>query len=475
MRELIHSGSLPPGSAMPSSRELSRQLHTSRNTVSEAYDLLLTEGYLSARSKVGTFVSTVLPESTTELGLPPEAESWSGPRPRSVNLPLPYASRGTTGLHRVVGSSLQVDFSPNQTDWRLFPDKVWRRLIMECLGGGAARISQYNDPAGLPELRQLITSMLGPKRAMNVSPEQLVMVAGCQQGMALAAHLLIGARTPVVVEAPCYRGATFLFESYGGRIIPVPVDEHGIDVDRLPSGNVKVVYVTPSHQFPTGATMSLERRIALLDWAAQVGAYVLEVDWAADFRYEDSPLPSLWSLDRNRCVIYISSFSRSLAPGLRIGYAVFPRDLIVPATRAKGLLDNGMPWLEQAALAQFIRDGSWDHHLRRLRQASKSRRDTLVAALLRQFPGAVVSGFEAGMHLVCRLPPQYPGADTVQALARAAGVGVYPLRDSPAHHFETTPEADRVLLLGYTHLDEGEIRQGVELLASALNGGRTCS
>lgn len=465
---LIRSGQLRPGSPVPSSRELSQQLRVSRNTVSEAYELLIDQGYLYTHRAVGTFVADTLPDASISA-----ADSNAAPRAntrqRAVNLPLPYTGRGLPGLHKAADRELRYDFSLGQTDPHSFPEKIWRRLVVDCLGGAALRMSEYMDPAGLPELRQLIANYLGPARGMVVLPEQILIVAGCQQGLNIAAHMFIGTNTPVVVEAPCYRGAAFLFESYGGRVLPVPVDELGIDVTRLPDEQVKLVYITPSHQFPTGVTMALDRRIALLEWAARVGAYVLEVDYDADFRYEDSPLPSLWGLDRNNCVIYMSSFSRSLGPGLRLGYVVVPRDLIRPATTVKGLIDNGSPWLEQATLAQFIRDGSFETHLKRLRHTHKLRRDALIAALHRHFGAVSVSGVEAGMHLLWRMPASMPTAAEVQAKAHAQGVGVYPMVDSPAYLFEYLEHSERMLLLGYTHLNEMQIDQGVAALTTALS------
>jgi GntR family transcriptional regulator/MocR family aminotransferase len=329
-------------------------------------------------------------------------------------------------------------------------------------------MSEYGDPTGLPELRQLITNFLGPARGMVVAPEQVIIVAGCQQGLSLAAHLFVGAGSRVAMEAPCYRGAAFLFESCGGKLLPVPVDHLGMDVGRLPAPPVALAYVTPSHQFPTGATLSLDRRIALLEWAAKAGAYILEVDYDADFRYEDSPLPSLQALDRNGCVIYMSSFSRSLGPGLRLGYAVVPRDLIRPATTIKALTDNGLPWLEQATLAAFIREGSLAEHLRRIRQTYRERRDALIAALHRHFGEVEISGAECGQHLLWRLPRDLPPACEVQTIARAHGVGVRCLRDSPAWLYEHMKDRDRILLLGYPSLTEKQIAQGVARLASAL-------
>ena len=467
IQDLISGGQLRPGNAIPSSREMSEQLHVSRNTVVEAYESLIKEGYLDAQRAVGTFVSRPVPEvSIVASTKPPPLRTPS--HQRAVNLPLPYAGRGPPGLYRPSDRTLLYDFALGRTDPGSFPEKTWRRLILDCLGGAAERMSEYNDPAGLPELRQLITSFLGPARRMVVSPEQVIMVAGCQQGLNLAAHLFVGTGTGVVMEAPCYRGAAFLFESYRGRVLPVPVDELGIDVGRLPQGPVKLAYVTPSHQFPTGVTLSLDRRIALLEWAAKAGAYILEVDYDADFRYEDSPLPSLYALDRYGCVIYMSSFSRSIGQGLRLGYVVVPRDLVRAATTIKALTDNGLPWLEQATLAQFIRDGSFVYHLRRIRHSYKKRRDALISALHSHFGDADISGAEGGMHLVWRLPRSLSPANELQVTARSHGVGIYPLQDSPAHLYGHMPDQDRILLLGYTQLSEEQIAQGVARLAASV-------
>ena len=465
--ELICSGRLRTGSAIPSSRELSEQLHVSRNTVTEAYERLIEQGYLCTQRAVATFVSGTIPDDSLAARAQPPLRSTPSYR-RAVNLALPYTGRGAPGLHNPERSALPYDFALGRTDPRAFPEKSWRRLTLDCLRRAPAHMSEYIDPAGLPELRQLITNFLGPARRMVVAPEQVIIVAGCQQGLSLAAHLFVGTGTRVVMEAPCYRGAAFLFESYGGKILPVPVDELGIDVEQLPDHAVKLVYVTPSHQFPTGVTLSLDRRIALLEWAGKAGAYILEVDYDADFRYEDSPLPSLQSLDRHGCVIYMSSFSCSIGPGLRLGYVVVPRELIRAATTIKALTDNGQPWLEQATLARFIRDGSLVDHLKRIRYAYRKRRDTLLRALHDHFGEVEISGAEGGMHLVWRVPRGLPPAHELQATARSAGVGVYALQDSPACLYEHMQDRDRILLLGYTSLNEQQIAQGVAALATAL-------
>jgi len=466
----IREGRLKPGGVLPSSRDLSRQLGVSRNTVSEAYEKLGADGYINTAPKKGTFVSKTVPEDAMSMGARPLIESSDSTN--SVNLPLPYTGRGSPGLYAPPDTQILIDFRFGRSDAHSFPDKIWRRLLLECLGGASERISQYNDPAGVPELRQLIADYLGPSRGMSVTAEHIIIVGGFQQGINLAAHLMVGVNTPVVMEAPCYRGAAFLFETYGGKVIPVPVDEFGIDVSRLPDHRVKLIYVTPSHQFPTGGTMSLERRMTLLDWAARTGAYILEVDYDSDFRYEGSLLPSLHSLDRNGCVIYLNSFSRSLGPGLRLGFMAIPRDLLRAATTLKALIDNGSPWLEQATLAQFIRNGSLANHLRRLRNTYQGRRDAVKSSIEKHFGEVVVSGDAGGTHMLWELPSQCPPAAELQQTARGAGVGIHPLRSGTVLHEDALPGFERRVLLGYVHLTPAQIDQGFARIADALKNNR---
>jgi GntR family transcriptional regulator/MocR family aminotransferase len=462
----IREGRLRPGGVLPSSRDLSKRLGVSRNTISEAYEKLVADGYINTAPARGTFVSKTTPEdamSTRARHVLDRADPIS-----SINLPLPYTGRGFPGLYAAPDTQIRIDFSFGRSDAHSFPQKTWRRLLLECLGGASERISRYNDPAGIPELREMIACYLGPSRGMSVTPENIIIVGGFQQGISLTAHLMVGVNTPVVMEAPCYRGAAFLFETYGGKVIPVPVDDFGIDVNRLPAHRVKLVYVTPSHQFPTGGTMSLERRMALLDWAARTGAYILEVDYDSDFRYEGSLLPSLQSLDRNNCVIYLNSFSRSLGPGLRLGYMVVPRDLLRPATTLKALIDNGSPWLEQATLAQFIRNGSLTTHLKRLRNTYQGRRDAVKTSINEHFGEVAVRGDAAGTHMLWNLPARCPSAAEFQQTVRSAGVGIYPLQSGTVLHADFLPGFERSMLLGYVHLTPAQIGDGFARIAQAL-------
>ncbi|WP_426437111.1 PLP-dependent aminotransferase family protein [Bradyrhizobium genosp. P] len=466
----IRSGRLKSGGLLPSSRDLSQQLGVSRNTVSETYEKLVADGYIHTAPQKGTFVRASLPEDAMSTGARKIIEKAG--MMSAINLPLPYGARGLPGLYAPPDSQIRTDFRFGRSDPHSFPDKTWRRLLLECLGGASERISQYNDPAGILELRELIASYLGPSRGMSVTADDVVIVGGFQQGINLAAHLMVGVNTPVVMEAPCYRGAAFLFETYGGKVLPVPVDEHGINVDRLPRHRVKLVYVTPSHQFPTGGTMSLERRLALLQWAAKAGAYILEVDYDSDFRYEGTLLPSLQSLDRNSCVIYLNSFSRSLGPGLRLGYMIVPRDLLNVTRTLKALIDNGSPWLEQATLAQFMKNGSLTSHLKRLRNTYRDRRDQVRSSIEKHFGATRLTGDAAGTHMLWSLPDQLPDATELKAIARSAGVGVHGLRSEAVLHEEMLDNHERRVLLGYVHLTPTQIDEGFTRMAGALAGKR---
>lgn len=462
---LIHGGKLKAGAALPSTRELSRQLGVSRNTVAEAYERLVDQGYLTTARAKGTFVRAGM----TEDGMPAGAEASNECRAPSIatNLPLPYTGRGLPGLYEPPNPAIHIDFRFGRSDPRSFPVKIWRRILLDCLGGAAERLSQYNDPSGLPELRELIADFLGPARGIKTTSDRIIMVGGFQQGINLAAHLFVGVHTPIVVEAPCYRGAAFLFESYGGKVIPVPIDGAGLDVGLLPAHRVKLVYVTPSHQFPTGITMTLERRLALLDWAARRGVYILEVDYDSDFRYEGAILPSLYSLDRHDCVIYLNSFSRSLGPGLRLGYMVLPRELVHAATTMKGLIDNGSPWLEQATLAQFIKNGSLATQLKRVRQTYMRRRDAVLTSLEATFGEVVATGTEGGTHLLWTVPETVGPAARLRREAREIGVGLHPLDDGAVLFADALPGSDQKVVLGYTHLNEAQIEEGIAKIAKA--------
>jgi GntR family transcriptional regulator / MocR family aminotransferase len=276
-----------------------------------------------------------------------------------------------------------------------------------------------------------------------------------------------------VTECPCYQGAAFVFESYGGHLVPVEVDADGLKVSALPRRIIALAYVTPSHQFPLGATLSLEKRLRLLDWARRSRAFIVEDDYDSDFRHHRAPLMALKGLDQEDCVVYLGTFSKAIGAGLRIGYMVVPRQLAGPAAVVKTLMDNGHAWLDQAILADFIASGAYDTHLRRIRKIYLARRDCLIESLRQSFGEVALSGLEGGMHLAWHVPEPLPPAWEIQQRARRQGVGVYPLAMAAAHDYGRYGAADRTLILGYTALTEDLIRRGVALIAASLEEPRT--
>jgi len=304
---------------------------------------------------------------------------------------------------------------------------------------------------------------------MHATMDQIIVTAGGQDALNLIMGLLRQNTQQLCIENPCYHGASMLFQGEGLSIETVPVDKEGIRTDRLPTKRGSLLYVTPSHQFPTGVMMSLGRRLALLRWAEDTESYIIEDDYDSDFRYDGPPLTALAGLDGGRRVFYVGTFSKSVGAGLRIGYAVVPRAYWDDARVLKARMSNGQSWLEQSALAEFIREGHFDRHLRKLRQIYKSRRDSLVTALHEHFGSPAISGQDGGLHFVWRLPSGMPSARLVQIKARALGIGVYALSSGGAFDFDDTAPDD-MLMFGYSSLTEDEIGRAIKELRDMLLG-----
>jgi GntR family transcriptional regulator/MocR family aminotransferase len=466
IRQLVDKGILAPSSRVPSTRALSEQLGVSRNTVTLAYDLLIAEGVLEVESSAGTMVSRQPPAAFRRI-----AASARGPDERHakppVRHPVAFQGRGPR-VHDPFASHLLYDFRMGQPDPALFPVAAWHRLVVERLARAGSALVRYGDPAGLRELRGAIAEHLRLARGIQADADQIVIVAGCQEGLNLVARVLVRPGARAVVENPCYEGAALVLSSYGAQLTGAPVDDEGLRVDGLPR-ETTLAYVTPSHQFPLGPTLSFARRLALLDWAAESGAYIVEDDYDSDFRYEESPLLALYALDRAESTIYLGTFSKSIGAALRLGYVVFPRTLAPAAIGAKALLDNGHPWLEQAALAEFLKSGCFERHLHRIRRRYLSRRDCLLFELRRHFGRTRVDGAEGGMHVAWHLPDGAPPAPVLQRRLADDGVGVYSLSAAPVHIADPVSASDSVLLLGYPCVAEERIRNAVERIARALD------
>lgn len=465
----IASGRLRPGERLPPTRVLARELGLSRNTVALAYDRLMAEGYIEGRRGAGTFVCGNLPEHS--LGTPPQGRVDAGAEPDDARLPAPrFNGRQHVLVHR---QGAPIDFWVQRADPRFFPLKTWRRLIAECLSqpGAAANLTEYSEPAGLLTLRQAIADEVAASRGIAAEPEQVFVVAGAQLATNLVTRLYLRGGETVVVEDPCNQGAAYLFEALGCSLVPVPLDREGLRTDLLPEEAGALLYTTPSHQYPLGVTLSLERRRQLLAWAERNGALVIEDDYDSHFVYEGPPAPSLKAL-RGDLVVHLGTFSKSLGAGIRMGYAIVPPALVDKATAAKALLDNGPPWLEQAALARFIVEGSYRRHLRRLRQSCLTRRDALLAALHRHFGDIELTGAGCGTHVVWHLPENFPEAAAIERAARARQVGVYTLTRGGGHEYGAQGIGRRALMIGFASVEERQIERGIALLAEAIEGLR---
>ena len=401
-RSLISSGSLRPGQQIPSSRAQAFELKASRIPVLTAYAQLLAEGYCETRNGAGTFVSASLPDQGTPPARRPGASMPSRTSSRRVSrracLLAPYK---TVPWLRGLGA-----FNLSQPAYDYFPFRVWTSLVVRHSRNPLARALHYGGPLGSEELREAICTYLRTARAVRCEPSQVMIVSGSQQALELTARVLLDAGDPAWVEEPGYWLTRHVLRAAGCRSIPVPVDDDGLNVAAgiRQCRSAKAVYITPSHQFPLGATMSAGRRLQLMDWAERTGAWIVEDDYDSEYRYGSMPIASLQGLDRNARVIYIGTFSKTLFPALRVGYLVIPPDLVGRFAGIRNAMDLGPAHLYQAVLTDFINEGHYARHIRRMRLLYEERRSALVAGLDEHFgPRLEILGAEAGMHLAVAL------------------------------------------------------------------------
>jgi GntR family transcriptional regulator/MocR family aminotransferase len=463
LRHAVLQKRLKPNQKLPPSRVLAKSLEISRATVTQSYEQLLSEGYFEARCGSGTFVCSQLPDEY----LQPELIDQSG-----SGLPeLTMLSRFGSDLLAV--DQLEIPEPQAEISFRFgspaaeqFPIKLWRRLLSRHCHNFPALLNYIPDPAGYMPLRMAIADYLGRSRAVQCSAEQVIIVNGSQQALDLIARLTIDPGDWVAVEDPGYLGARHCFQGQGARLQAVRVDAEGIEVEALSHYRqpFKLLYVTPSHQFPTGVTLSLSRRLALLQWAQQTGTLILEDDYDSEYRYGDSPIPALQGLDRNNTVIYVGTFSKILFPSLRIGYLVVPTTWIPVVSRAKWLCDRQSPTLEQYALTDCITDGHFERHIRRMRHLYDRRRQILVNAPKSHFGARVtILGENAGIHLMAKIETALLDEIAIQKAA-IIGVGLI----STQGYYLTDPKTGE-FIFGYTQLDEDQIEQGIQKLFQVLH------
>jgi GntR family transcriptional regulator/MocR family aminotransferase len=465
LRDAIRRTLIAPGARLPSSRRLAEQLDVSRNTVVRAYEELSIEGQIESRPASGMFVALRLPDAAVQTQSYDTARAGDA----AVPMPLPLRDARAQNLVHQNRARLSFDFFPGRPNAGLFPLKTWRRILQGVLShGGAVGLSQYSDPAGLIVLRSAIADHLAAARGIIADPGRIVIVGGIQEGLGIVARMFLGPGALGAIEEPCYQGAAFAFEAAGADIVGVPVDESGLVAAELPGRRTSLLYVTPSHQYPTGYTLTPARRHEIVAWARSQGCYIVEDDYDGDFRYEGSPLPAVAATAPD-CTIYLGTFSKSLGAGLRLGYMVVPPPLAAATRAAKTLLNNGNAWLDQATLAEMMRCGSYDAHLTRIRARYKESRDALLGSLQRHFGQVEVSGQAGGLHLLWRLPAGVPDAAIVEALARRARIGIYPLASGGVHELHSSKLTWRGIILGYASLTPNQIEQGIARLSDAID------
>ncbi len=456
IREAILAGKIAPGSRLPSSRAEARTLGVSRNVVLQAYGQLEAEGYIDGARGSGTYVSPEIPDSPPETTASGAAAGTSA-SPRALS---EYARRSSIAMP-APRPRLPYDFAYGLSRPDATTLKSWQKAIRRA----SEKLSlDYGPSEGDRGLREAIAQYLFRNRAVRTTPDDLIVVSGSQQGLSLAARVLLDPGDSILVEDPSYQGARQIFHSEGLRLVPCPVGEDGLDWPN--ESGAKAVYVTPSHQFPTGVTLPLAKRLKLLAWAEERNAVILEDDYDSEYRYEGRPLESIQGLGSQGRVVYLGTFSKVLFPALRVGYMALPRELVPPVARAKWLSDRGASILEQRALAELLRAGEFDQHLRRARVRNQMLREELLEALHSRLSEPFeISGENAGIHVVVWFPGRTARElDSWIAAAEKVGVGLY----SVAPYFLSESKRSG-LLFGYGNLVKSEIAEGIRRFASLVS------
>ncbi|HEV8579566.1 MAG TPA: PLP-dependent aminotransferase family protein [Thermoanaerobaculia bacterium] len=463
-REAIVERRLRGGQRLPSTRSLAAELQISRIPVLNAFEQLLAEGYFESRVGAGTFVASSLPDELSTVdarGIARGAAARPGRR---------IISRGPAALlRREPEPWLQGwgAFRVSQPAVDHFPFEVWSSLLARLSRNTSRGLLLYGDPMGYLPFREAIADYLRTSRAVRCEADQIMVVSGSQQALEISVRVLLDPGSEVWVEEPGYSGARDVLTMAGAVLVPVPVDDQGLDVAagtaRCPQA--RAAYVTPSHQYPLGVTMSASRRLQLLDWAQRSGAWIIEDDYDSEYRYESLPVAALQGLDRDSRVIYIGTFSKVLFPALRLGYIVIPADLVARFAAVREAMDIFPPALYQAVLADFIAEGYFGRHIRRTRQLYRERRSALVDALRDELGDKLqVLGSEAGMHLVAALPA---GSPDRRISVQAARQGLWAMPLSACYLGEPSRPG---LVLGYGGTAVAEIPDAVRRLRDAIVG-----
>lgn len=459
LRSQILDGRLRPGTRLPSTRELAERYGFARGTIVNAFELLKSEGYLHGTTGSGTFVSETLPDDLLTV----KREHRKQPAARVVRRHLSEYGKHVRYDPNFEPQPMRA-FRSNLPAIDLFPAKQWSALTARRTRSGAKDLFIGCDPIGYAPLREAVADYLNTSRGVKCTAENVLILSGVQEAIDLVARILLSRGDRVCIEDPGYPGAAMVFEAFGAKVAAVPVDGEGIQVSDAHLRGARLVCVTPAHQAPLGVTMSLRRRLALLEWAARNEALVFEDDYDSEYRYSGRPVPALQGIDRNESVIFSGSFNKVLFPSLRLGYIVAPKDLIERFVAAKSITSRHAQLLDQAVLCDFIAEGHFARHLRRMREVYAERLSVLMHTLRQRLDGVLqISDIEAGLQTVAWLPRGVDGK-AVEQRARERGLAV-----NAVSAYARRPLERDGLQLGFAAVGPEEIKRGVEQLAMVLD------
>ncbi|BAZ42851.1 GntR family transcriptional regulator [Calothrix sp. NIES-4101] len=467
VRQAILCGKLPPGQRIPSTRQMAKALGVSRSTVTQSYEQLLSEGYLETVIGSGTYICTQLPDDLFDSQPVESIEKNNSAKIKFSEYGMNLLQ--TKNVPILNEKQLEISFRYGRPALNKFPIKLWKKLLDKYCNTSLEWLDYSTEPLGYKPLREAIAIYISRVRGINCEPEQVLITNGTQQALDLIIRLLIEPGNIIALEEPGYVSARLIFQAYGAKLLPIAVDESGLIVNKLVHSlekeNIRLVYITPSHQFPTGAILSLPRRLELLNWASQTGSLIIEDDYDSEYRYGDRPIPALQGLDNHNSVLYVGTFSKVLFPSLRIGYLVIPKNLVNIFARAKWLSDRHLPILEQQVLTDFIAEGHLERHIRKMRSLYDYRRQVLVKALKFHFGESVeILGDKAGLHVMVRLNTNMSDNEIIQGAAKL-GVGI-----TSASSQYLNPNIYGEFIFGYGELDEEQLVTGVERLTQIIKG-----
>jgi GntR family transcriptional regulator/MocR family aminotransferase len=459
LRAQILEGRLRSGTQLPATRDLARQYGLSRGTIVSAFEELKAEGYVEGTMGSGTYVSKVLPEELLQVETSTRSKPASQARQhRHIS---DYARRVKLFGNLEVRPTRA--FRANVPALDLFPATLWAKTTARRLRSASTNLLLACDPMGYGPLRDAVADYLNTSRGVKCTAEQVAIVSGVQEALDLAARLFLNSGDKVCMEDPGYTGAAMAFEAVGARVTAIGLDDEGMELREAKLQGARVVYITPGHQFPMGVTMSLARRLALLDWARKSGALIFEDDYDSEYRYEGRPVPAMQGLDRSGLVLFAGSFSKVLFPSLRLGYLVVPTDLVDYFAATLSVTTRHAPLLEQAVLCDFMTAGHFGRHLRRMREIYAERLSVLLEGARENLAGLLeISGVEAGLQTAGLLQAGVDGESAAKAAAER-NVNVIPLSRYARGRIEREG-----LQLGFAAVDAREIRRGVRELAVTL-------